>query len=760
VAQLSTILNQIDAGTVLLPEFQRGYVWNRDQVRGLMRSLYRGYPVGGLLLWETAPEASSVRGDLVGGGVRLLLLDGQQRITSLYGVIRGHAPDFFEGDAAAFTGLYFNVEDETFEFYGPTKMRDDERWINVTALFIEGLGPYIAKFASEPAKLEIYLERLNRLRQLLERNFHEEKITGRDKTVDVVVDIFNRVNSGGTELSKGDLALAKLCAQWPDARQVMREHLRRWKEAGYDFSLDWLLRNVTAVATGRSVFTSLDPVSAHDFSDALDRAARYVGNFLDAASGRLGLDHDRVLMGRGAIPVVSRLLHLTGGRFTDARQRDQTLFWYVHSGLWGRFASSTETVLAQDYEVLERTGIEGLIGSLERWRGGLDIRPHDFEGSTRGSRFYPLLYMLTRVKGARDLGSGLPLRAEMLGHLTSLQVHHIFPKALLYRTGFERADVNAIANFCFLTQEANLAIGKRAPEDYFTEAEAKHPGVLASQWIPDDPALWRVERYWDFLAARRELLADAAHSFLTELRDGTVPASTATDLQRMQVVVDDTDDVRAAQVKALVEELVRLGCADPALDSEIADPATGRQLAVAEAFWSEGLQTGQGRPVILELDPESADLPRMEELGYEVFTSVDALRGYVLRRNETAAGDAPTVAEPMTTQETAPPAVDAVGAEFGRAMHSVYDRARTEANYSAKYFLSMLAEHGALGTARRLLRAPAVSDGFAALWERGRLDLTVEALVVDPRYAELFTEEELEKARHRLKQFGYTSIVG
>ncbi len=574
------------------------------------------------------------------------------------------------------------------------------------------------------------------------------------------MDIFNRVNSGGTELSKGDLALAKLCAQWPNARQVMRDHLLRWKEAGYAFSLDWLLRNATAVATGRSIFTSLDTVSAHHFSDALDRSAQYVGNFLDAVSGRLGLDHDRVLMGRGAIPVVSRLLHLTGGRFTDARQRDRTLFWYVHAGLWGRFASSTETALAQDYEVLERAGIDGLVGSLERWRRSLDIRPHDFEGSTRGSRFYPLLYMLTRVKGARDVGSGLQLRAEMLGHLTSLQVHHIFPKALLYRAGFERTDVNAIANFCFLTQQTNLAVGTRRPEDYFAEAEAKHPGVLISQWIPDDPALWRVERYWDFLAARRELLADAAQSFLAELRDGAVLASTATDLRPVRVVVDDTDDVRATQVKALVEELVRLGCTEPGLDSEIADPSTGNQLAVAEAYWADGLQPGQGRPVVLELDPESADLPRMEELGYEVFTSVDALRGYVLRRNETAAGDGPTVDEPLPAEELAPVAANLVGPEFERAMHSIYDRARKEANYPARYFLGMLVDYGGLDTARRLLRAPAVSDGFAALWERGRLDLTVEALVADLHYTELFTEDELEVARHRLEQFGYAPTAG
>lgn len=763
MAKLSVLLHQIDNGTVLLPEFQRGYVWNRDQVRGLMRSLYLGYPVGGLLIWETEPDQASVRGGATDGGVRRLLLDGQQRITSLYGVIRGQAPAFFEGDASAFTGLRFNVEDENFEFYGPAKMRDDPRWVDVTRLFTDGLQPFIKDFSSVP-EFTVYLERLNRLRQLLDREFHEEKITGADKDVEVVVDIFNRVNSGGTALSKGDLALAKICAHWSPARQVMRDQLKRWEGVGFEFSLDWLLRNTTAVATGRAVFTALDAVSATDFETALTRSVGYVGNFLEAASGRLGLDHDQVLMGRYAIPVISRLLHLSpGGRFADAVHRDKVLFWYVHSALWGRFAGSTETVLAQDYEVVKESGIDGLIASLERWRGGnLEIQARDFDGSTKGSRFYPLLYMLTRVKGARDFGSGLELRAEMLGRLNSLQVHHIFPKALLYRAGYDRSQVNAVANFCFLTQDTNLMIGKRSPQEYFEEAEERHPGVLASQWIPADPDLWRPERYPDFLAARRELLAQAVQSFLTELRNGAT-AVAATDLRPVTVVSDEQDDVRSTQVKAMAEELVRLGYAEPALDSEIADPVTGRVLAIAEAFWPDGLQAGQGRPVVLELDPDVADLPRLAELGYEVFTSVDALLGYVTRRNENASGSSASSTSPGSSASSTagsvvgdePETATAVDVEFNEAMRSVYDRARAEANYHATYFLSMLAEHGSLATARKLLHAPAVSDGFAALWERGRLDLTVEALVVQPRFVDLFTPAEIEIAHHRLGQFGY-----
>lgn len=642
MTKLGAILDQIDSDTILLPEFQRGYVWNRDQVRSLMRSLYRGYPVGALLVWEAEADAASVRGTTPAAGTKQLLLDGQQRVTSLYGIVRGRPPEFFEGDPAAFTGLRFNVEDETFEFFAPAKMGDDPRWVNVTSLFVNGLEPEIGTLNEEPEtkpQIVAYMTRLARLRGLLDREFHAEKITGTDKSVDIVVDIFNRVNSGGTKLSKGDLALAKICAQWPEARGAMRDHLARWGKAGHAFTLDWLLRNVNAVATGRAPFSALEDITPQQFQQALTSSAKYVGGVLDTVCGRLGLDHDRVLMGRYAFPVVSRFLHLNGGHFADASERDRMLYWYVHTALWGRFTGSTETVLAQDYETLETSGIDGLITAVERARGGnLTIDGQDFEGFGRGSRFYPLLYLLTRVRGARDFGTGLELKHQMLGHLASLQVHHIFPKAYLYKAGYTRGQVNAVANFCFLTQETNLAIGKRAPEAYLPEVETRHPGALASQWIPTDPDLWKPARYLDFLAARRQLLADAANGFLTELRSGAAAAS-AILLDRLIVSSEETEvDDRIVDVQQLAQDLTALGYAAPTFDAEIADPIDGRVLAVAEAAWPEGLQVGQGNPVVLELDPAEADLPRLEELGYEVFTNVQSLRGYAQRRSEVAAG--------------------------------------------------------------------------------------------------------------------------
>jgi hypothetical protein len=746
------LLDEIDSGVVLLPEFQRGYVWNRDQVRGLMRSLYKQYPVGGLLMWETASDDITVRGSASVGGTRQLLLDGQQRVTSLYGVIRGTPPPFFEGDKNAFSGLHFNVETESFEFYAPTKMAGDPTWVNVTELFSKGPTKYYKTFSHvDEDERDTYIDRLNQITQIANRDFNYEKITGAGKTVEEVVEIFNKVNSGGTKLSKGDLALAKLCAEWPEARKELRDNLLRWKSAGFNFSLEWLLRNATAVAKGRALFSSLSDIGAVEFQAALKQSVNHIGTFLDSVSGRLGLDHDRVLMGKYATPVVTRLLQLNGGGFTDSAHRDKVLYWYVHSALWGRFSGSTETVLQQDYDTVERGGIDALIATLERARGGhLSVSADDFTGATRGARFYPLLYLLTRVDGARDFGSGLELRAELLGKLTSLQVHHIFPKALLRKHGFDRNDINALANFCFLTQDTNIKIGMRDPAEYLPEVQAKHPGVLESQWIPTDPELWRVERYADFLAARRELLAASAQSFLESLRNPEAPHDDVI-LERLQVADDEIDDPRAEQVQALIGELSRRGYAEPEVDAEIPDPDTGAVLAVAEAFWPKGLQEELGDPVVLELDPDDADLPRLEELKIRVFTSVDALLRFVDSEAAMAAGEqTEAIVEEAGASETSE-----LEASFAHRMKDVYLRGRSEAGSNAPFFLNMLSQYGPLETAHKLLASPAISDGFADLWERGRLDLTVEAVVVEPQFFELFSENEIAVARRRLEQFGY-----
>ncbi|MCO5199332.1 MAG: DUF262 domain-containing protein, partial [Anaerolineae bacterium] len=460
--EITTILDQIDLGAMALPEFQRGYVWNRKQVRELMNSLYHRYPVGGLLVWVTKTEEAEARGNhsLSAGNVKLIL-DGQQRITTLYGIVRGTPPPFFEGNADAFTDLYFNLGSEAFEFYGPVKMRDDPLWIGVTDVMKNGLGSFIGRvYQNEQLSpnAETYVNRLTRLQGIKNIRFHIEEVTGQDKSVDVVVDIFNKVNSGGTKLSKGDLALARICAEWPDARQELRRALKSWRNAGFYFTMDWLLRNVNTVVTGEALFTALKDVDAPRFQRGLHSAEKAINYLLNIIGGRLGLDHDRVLGGRYAFPVMTRFLVEHGGKFHNSAERDRVLYWYIQTFIWGRFAGSTESFLNRDLGAMDGSDdpIGSLISELQIWRGDLAVRPENFAGWSKGARFYPLLYLLSRVGEARDWGTGLPLKADLLGKTSGLQIHHIFPKAQLYKREHTRAEVNALANFCFLTQATNL----------------------------------------------------------------------------------------------------------------------------------------------------------------------------------------------------------------------------------------------------------------------------------------------------------------
>lgn len=637
--KVSTILDHIDDGGLALPVFQRGYVWNRDQVRGLFTSLYRGYPVGSFMTWSTGSDSAATKGAPTGkDGTIRLLLDGQQRATTLYGVMRGRPPLFFEGNAKAFDGLHFNVTEEAFEFYLPLKMKNSPEWISVTDLFRSGAGQYLQQIGElaggDSAKIGEYFQRLNDVTSIRDRDMFVEEVTGTDKTVDVVVDIFNRVNSGGTKLSKGDLALAKICASWPEARQEMNDALRYWSSRGYHFSLDWLLRVVNGIVTGKAIFTALSDRSIPEIQQGLKLAVKYVNLWLNLIAGHLGLDHDRVLF---PFPFVAlaRHTHLNGGKTPDAAAQAKLLFWYVHTGMWGRYAGSTETYLTQDLDAVDRGGVDELIRIIELSRGDLRVRPENFLGNSMGSRFYPTLYMLTRVMKARDFDTGVVISNALLGSLSGLQVHHIFPKAKLYAAGYRQGQVNAIANFCLITQDSNLKVSDADPQVYMPQIETHVPGALASQWVPMDSSLWSIERYEDFLAERRILLAKAANEFLDRLRAGHLDTSTVLPLEMPERApeVDETLERtdRSEDIDELVTWLVNEGYAEPERDVEISHPDTARVLAIAEAVWPNGLQEGLGEKILLEMDVGESDEDALATLGYRTFTTTKAVREFVQR---------------------------------------------------------------------------------------------------------------------------------
>ena len=641
---ISTILAHIDSGHMALPEFQRGYVWNREQVRGLFDSLYRRHPVGGLLVWVTESKTAVHRGDgPLAAGVVKLLLDGQQRMTSLYGVVRGKPPKFFDGNAQAFTGLHFDLEKEEFEFYQPAKMKDNSLWVDVSELMkvgSSGLGVFIMKLNANPAlapKVGDYVGRLGRLLGITEINLHIEEVTGADKSLDVVVDIFNRVNSGGTKLSKGDLALAKICAEWPEGRDAMKAKLKEWAKADYHFNLDWLLRSVNTVLTGEAKFQHLHEKSADEVKNALARATKHIDTSLNLIGGRLGLDHDQVFFGRFGVPVMARYLDQRQSKKLGPmgeKERDKLLFWFVQAAMWGRFSGSTESFIDQDLAALEGDdgGLDKLLEQLRLWHGGLRAEPGHFTGWSLGARFYPVLYLLTRMGASRDWGTGLPLKSSLLGKMSSLEVHHIFPKAQLYKKNHKRSDVNALANFCFLTKGTNLNISDTLPEVYFPKVEAAHPGSLASQWIPQDPALWKVERFRDFLEARKALLAAELNARMEELLHGDIGwlAGPAAAMPVAAAVTGGiTSEAEEAELGALNDWVESEGLPRGVVAYDFADPESGEQKAVFDLAWPSGLQEELSQPVAVLLNEDAATMALASQAGFRCFTSGESFRNYV-----------------------------------------------------------------------------------------------------------------------------------
>ncbi len=640
--KISTILDQVDSGHIALPEFQRGYVWSREQVRGLFDSLYRRRPVGGLLVWETEANVAPQRGEspLAAGDVKLLL-DGQQRVTSLYGVVRGKPPLFFDGNAQAFTGLRFHLETELFEFYQPVKMKDDPLWMDVTDLMRRGnagLGEVVARLSSDPAiaaKIGEYIGKLSSLLGILDIAFHIETIERKEKSLDVVVEIFNRVNSAGTTLSKGDLALAKICSEWPSARERMKTKITQWNDAGFHFELDWLLRSVNTVVTGEAKFSYLHGRTPEEIQSGLSRASKHIDTCLNLIGGRLGLDHDQVFFGRYGIPVMVRYLDKKDQKKEglDGIERDKLLFWYVQAAMWGRFSGSTESAIDQELAVLEGEdgGLDRLLERLRLWHGGFRAEPAHFDSWSLGARFYPVLYMLTRMGDAVDWGTGLPLKASLLGKMSKLEVHHIFPKAQLYKRHVDKAEVNALANFAFQTKDTNLDIGSKLPDEYFPLIEQAHPGALASQWIPMDARLWKVENLREFLAARKELLAAELNQRMHQLVHGDTRWFEGPQVQRATVSIPGgiSDENEEREIGVLNAWMQSQGLPLGHVSFGYTEPETGEQKAVFDLAWPSGVQTGLSQPVAVLLSEPAEVLAIASQAGFRCFTQVDQFRRYV-----------------------------------------------------------------------------------------------------------------------------------
>ena len=227
----------------------------------------------------------------------------------------------------------------------------------------------------------------------------------------------------------------------------------------------------------------------------------------------------------------------------------------------------------------------------------------------------------------------------MLGRLSSLELHHIFPKAKLYADEYELSQVNALANFTFLTKETNLHVSDRDPAEYLAVYDKKGRDLITSHRIPTDPALWQMDRYPEFLARRRELLAEAANEFLGRLLRGAVPevemkAGAVPPAPERLAVAGPSGSIADADEEALILD-INAWVVDRELPEgdmlfEVADPETGDAIVILDLAWPHGLQEGLSQPVALMINEDRETVGAAVEAGYRCFTDTERFKQYVL----------------------------------------------------------------------------------------------------------------------------------
>ena len=232
------LLDDIRKQNIVLPEFQREYVWKREQAKQLMVSLYKQYPVGGLLLWNTdnPPELKNVDKLPDRLGTVQVLLDGQQRLTTLHMLMTGEIPTFYseaeiESDPR---DLYFHLETADFQYHQPSRMDGDAMWRRTIDCFTDNLNVFeIAAQTVDGSNERFTLaqrlnESLNQLRSIVNIDLPKQ-IVPSDATLDDAIDIFDRVNSQGTKLTDAELALTHVTWQMASCTKGYEEKDRRMR---------------------------------------------------------------------------------------------------------------------------------------------------------------------------------------------------------------------------------------------------------------------------------------------------------------------------------------------------------------------------------------------------------------------------------------------------------------------------------------------------------------------------------------------------
>lgn len=568
---LATLLTNIDSGILALPEIQRPFVWENAKVRDLLDSMYRGYPVGTLLFWLTSDNPPIKRGIGQNGQQTIphsLIVDGQQRLTGLYAVIKG-VPVLrnnyeYEHIRIAFNPLTgeFMVPDAATP-KDPAFIADiSEIWRPSAALF-SIVPDYIARYKAARGEGSLTPEDEKSINAALERlYFLPNSYTFTvlqlvpQMTEEEVSQVFVRVNSAGKRLNQADFILTLMSVYWDEGRHALERFARESRippapgqKTPFNFQFrpepDHLLRvgvalafqrarlqHVYSVLRGKDMETGkfsderreeqfiklqdaqadvLDPVHWFEFLACLMQAG-YRREELVISSMAAIYSYAFFLLGKCIYKVPQPVLRKSIAR------------WFFASALTARYSTSPETAMEKDMATLRDVATaQEFVDYLENqmaltftsdyWNITL---PGNMATSASRSPELAAYFAALNLLDARVLFSKVKVSALMDPGLQPrralLDRHHLFPKAYLKKNGFATTrQTNQIANMALLEWPQNINIKDDAPADYFPRimgngafTEEERQNFARWHALPESR---EAMNYEEFLPARRKLMA-------------------------------------------------------------------------------------------------------------------------------------------------------------------------------------------------------------------------------------------------------------
>ena len=547
------IVDRAVSKRVDIPEFQREFVWSPQDVALLAESLYRDYPIGSFLLWDSSEyqEPKTAQGTQAS----LWIVDGQQRTTALC-LLFGKRP-YWWPDAESWNKALKRYDvvvnllpDEelqvSFGLPNPIRRRDP-RWVSVRRVLSIKEDEKLTEMAQEITKAieqqtgqqnlfsKIHA-RLHRLWKIRER---QVPIITVKHEVEDVAEIFSRLNQAGTRVKEADVILAVAAVRNPGwVREEYLPYRTDLEERGWDLDAGIFIRTMTAIGLGKARLKEVPP----HFWDPGSMRSVWKETSETIATVIKQLAENGVLSG-DLLPSTNSLIPLfalhSKWKGSSDYSFSKALWWFLMANRAGRYSGAAITTLNEDVQtIVKAPSFHEAIEQLSR-RLDIDFEINDGEFLNRydraGSRFLRLmLFLLLFNHGATDWVDGTRLGYDNTGSPITKgyrpQWHHIYPRNLLRRSGRVDDDIHALANITVLNERTNVnRLAGKAPWDYIAQYSIT-ADRLRRHFIPEVFAqasdegnleeAWDIERYDHFLIERATLLARAANEWLSQLHNG------------------------------------------------------------------------------------------------------------------------------------------------------------------------------------------------------------------------------------------------